>query len=501
MPQQTRFACVVCMTMVLIIVIGGERELGAQLTGVGAPFAVSTPLTLTPSPVVAMSTSGDFVVVWSTDAGSGNFDLFARRFDRTGTALGSEFAVNTITGGQQIDPSVAFVGTGGDFVVVWGGQDSNYGGIRGNVFDDNDTRLFAQDVVINATEQGDQLRPAVAGLDSGFIVAWEHLPLGADSEIRVQTFGANGIAIGSEGSAVTTSSASSPDLDAADDGSFAVVWAEAIGLGDSDIFARRFSSAGSPVGAAIPVNTFKTGAQTWPRIQVGGDGKFVVAWNAGSGSLPNFQRFDSSGGKIGGEELAVEQPPTTPNPGFIDPALVADGSFATVYFGPNAVGAFHLSALLFDANGNVIDSNPADANLDSFIVHDPADPANQQTTATYPRIATDGCGLYVVAYGNNGRSSVAIAPHAAARLLTSGPSCVTTTTLPSSGPTCGDPDDSGSTKVGDALLALRAAVGFGTCALCLCDVDGSGTVSATDALLLLRAAVGIIVPFSCPPCS
>jgi hypothetical protein len=53
----------------------------------------------------------------------------------------------------------------------------------------------------------------------------------------------------------------------------------------------------------------------------------------------------------------------------------------------------------------------------------------------------------------------------------------------------------------DAFIALRAAVGVGECAACICDVDASSTIVATDALSLLRVAVGIESDLACTPCA
>ncbi|MFN2375942.1 MAG: hypothetical protein ABR538_05350, partial [Candidatus Binatia bacterium] len=65
---------------------------------------------------------------------------------------------------------------------------------------------------------------------------------------------------------------------------------------------------------------------------------------------------------------------------------------------------------------------------------------------------------------------------------------------------CGDATLDGEIAAGDALLALRTAVGTATCDLCICDVQGSGTVTATDALLILRFAVGQMVLLDCAAC-
>ncbi len=68
-----------------------------------------------------------------------------------------------------------------------------------------------------------------------------------------------------------------------------------------------------------------------------------------------------------------------------------------------------------------------------------------------------------------------------------GPSCVR----------CGDMDSDGAVTASDALAALRAATGTGTCALQVCDVDGSGDVSATDALKILEYALDPAVSMTC----
>jgi hypothetical protein len=68
---------------------------------------------------------------------------------------------------------------------------------------------------------------------------------------------------------------------------------------------------------------------------------------------------------------------------------------------------------------------------------------------------------------------------------------------------CGHPvSGSASSPItaSEALFTLRAAVGIGSCATCLCDADGSGAVTATDALIILRAAVGQPVTLACPLC-
>jgi len=76
----------------------------------------------------------------------------------------------------------------------------------------------------------------------------------------------------------------------------------------------------------------------------------------------------------------------------------------------------------------------------------------------------------------------------------------TTTTLPG-GDRCGFPTSDGEKPAAsDALYVLQASVGTTPCELCVCDVNNSGNVATGDALIILRAAVGFGTEFNCPPC-
>lgn len=63
---------------------------------------------------------------------------------------------------------------------------------------------------------------------------------------------------------------------------------------------------------------------------------------------------------------------------------------------------------------------------------------------------------------------------------------------------CGDANHDGKIRSGDALLALRTAVGTAVCSLALCDYTGDGKIASSDALAVLRKAVGQAVLAKCP---
>jgi hypothetical protein len=81
---------------------------------------------------VSVDASGNFVVVWRSEArdGAGN-GIFGQRYDGAGVPLGAEFRVNTYITGDQGEPSVA-AEPFGNFVVVWHSpQDGSSTGIFG----------------------------------------------------------------------------------------------------------------------------------------------------------------------------------------------------------------------------------------------------------------------------------------------------------------------------------------------------------------------------------
>jgi len=62
---------------------------------------------------------------------------------------------------------------------------------------------------------------------------------------------------------------------------------------------------------------------------------------------------------------------------------------------------------------------------------------------------------------------------------------------------CGDANADGKITAGDALQALRGAIGTSECALSVCDWSGNGELTASDALSILRRAVGHEVTSQC----
>ena len=76
----------------------------------------------------AMDKTGDFVIVWQDLLSDGDgYGVYARSFNASGSATGTEFLVNSYTTDAQGFPAIAIDGSG-DFVITWGSnQDQGIG--------------------------------------------------------------------------------------------------------------------------------------------------------------------------------------------------------------------------------------------------------------------------------------------------------------------------------------------------------------------------------------
>jgi Ca2+-binding RTX toxin-like protein len=89
---------------------------------VGAEFRVNTYTTSSQeTPTIAALAGGGFVVAWSSNGQDGSFfggGIYGQRYDATGNKVGTEFQMNTNSGGDQSLPALANIGNG-EFVATW----------------------------------------------------------------------------------------------------------------------------------------------------------------------------------------------------------------------------------------------------------------------------------------------------------------------------------------------------------------------------------------------
>ena len=347
-------------------------------------------------PAVSGDADGNFVVVWQSISQDGSAEgVFGQRLDRLGQSRGAEFAVNTYTTADQMEPAVA-VDASGRFVVVWESsiQDGSGFGVFARRYDALGIPLGLSEFRVNAQVTSHQRRPDVAyAADGTFVVVWDSLGQDGDGYgIFGRRFDASGGALGAEFlvNLVTTGAQTWPAVAINADGSFVVAWT---GGGTPRIFARRFDASASPLGPEFQVNSYITGFQASPDVAVDATGRFVVVWSlyAGDGSRYGVsgRRFDANGNPLGLDfTVNVHLPDDQRMPSVVrDPS----GPFVVMWQSYAQDGANDgIFARRFDASGGAMG--------DEFRI-------NEYTTGAQarPALASLGAERFVVAWQSYGQ--------------------------------------------------------------------------------------------------
>ncbi len=264
---------------------------------------------------IAMDADGDFVVVWESEGTSfdGSWDVYARRFDAMGRALGDEFRVNSTTPENQLNPSVA-MDDRGNFVVAWAtsGQDFSF-------FND----VYAQRYDRFGVPQGAEFRVnlndlpgafplppsrfeinptvAMAGPSGRFAIAWEVVVaqqngVATDTVIAGRTFAADGGNASAEirldtnvgsGGGDQFRVARNPQMVYSDQNELMIVWEAYSGNAQDgyDVFYREFTDTMAQQATGRVNLPLFTGHQVNPSIAVDADGDFAIVWDGNGGTV------------------------------------------------------------------------------------------------------------------------------------------------------------------------------------------------------------------------
>lgn len=254
---------------------------------------------------VANDADGNYVVVWNGYNGS-NSEIYARLYNASGTALATEFVVNTTTTGVQKTPGVA-MDADGNFVVVWvsDGQDGDGYGIYGQRFNAAGAAQGTE-FLVNSFTTNDQFQPAVAmDVNGDFVVAWTSFAQdGNQNGVYGRLFSSAGAPQGTEflvNADYTTGQQQDPSVDMDDAGNFIIVWDGASAADSYGIYAQQFASSGAASGANFQINAVLTDIQSNPSVAKDADGDFVVVWSSRNAYIAAkystvARRFDETGG-------------------------------------------------------------------------------------------------------------------------------------------------------------------------------------------------------------
>jgi hypothetical protein len=257
-------------------------------------------------PSVDMAADGRFVVSWhsfSQDS-AGSYGTYARLYAANGTPVTGELQVNTTTVGNQYSPRVAMDDSGA-FVVIFHDESSNAGDLLGQRYNAAGVAQGGNFLINTDTTVAHGFSDiSVDGLTGNFVVVWTGTDGGAEG-VYGRRFSATGTAFGGVFQINTSvNTFFDAKVSVASDGSFAVAW-DADTAGSTNVMARRFAANGTALTGEIVANTYLTGRQYWGDVASAPDGRFVVAWESdlqdGSAGGVYTQVFDASGNKIGAE--------------------------------------------------------------------------------------------------------------------------------------------------------------------------------------------------------
>lgn len=294
------------------------------------------------TPAVASHSAGSFVVVWQTAREPGAAvptQIRARRFAADGAPQGADFVINSTTTGFHGSPAVAVAPNGG-FVVAWLNfldfftPDSF--DIRARRFAADGTPQGA-DFMVNTHLPGRQVEPAVAVLGNGeIVIAWEGPgPASidvADVDIQARRYSSAGTPLGAEFrvNSFTTGPQAGAAIAALPSNGFLISWSgESAGSDDSfgSVQARRFGSGGAAQGPDFQVNTFVDRRQHKPAVAVNAGGASVIAWQ-GEESGGSDHALASAHAQLfaaGGANAGAEVQANTTTAGSQDEPAVAAG--------------------------------------------------------------------------------------------------------------------------------------------------------------------------------
>jgi hypothetical protein len=265
------------------------------------------------TPDVAADASGNFVVVWDSSGSAGSdadgSSIHGQRYNSAGVPVGAEFQVNTYTTGQQFFPAVAIDGAGSS-VVVWSsdgsaGSDTSPNSVQGRRYDASGTPLGSQ-FQVNSYTTGSQSSPVVSADAVGnVVVSWSSL-FGSGSDqgthsVQAQSYDPTGAPIGGQFqvNTYTTGGQYNQAVTATTPGAFAIVWRSEFGDGtdpNQTIQGQRFSIGTSTTSTSTTSTTSTTTTSTVAALLILGK---------------KFQIRDPSGAEANRKVLALAKETST----------------------------------------------------------------------------------------------------------------------------------------------------------------------------------------------
>jgi hypothetical protein len=342
--------------------------------------------------------NGNVVATWRTDLGGG--DIRAQILSPAGAVIGSEFAVNTLTAGNQTINTVAAL-PGGGFVIAWATDffqiADQRGRIEGQIFSAAGARTGGEfnfeevnPVSINRPEElSIAAHPDGSFALSSFYASRSTQP-GFDSSTTIFTrpISAQGaVGVGVQVATGPTASATPFVIGLLDSvslttGNFIVSYTLDMGQGPR-VSSRVFQPPAQPLSAASPVSNEAAFEHSLAALPNGG---FIIARRVAPQTL-KVSQFDAAGAAVGSDIVIGTGAASSLG-------VLTDGRIAVAFEGPGAAGGGDrdIYAATFTLAGTV----------SAITLVNQATAGNQ----TAPRLEATSGGGFIVLWNDGGTGDV-----------------------------------------------------------------------------------------------
>ncbi|MFN8578522.1 MAG: pentapeptide repeat-containing protein [Candidatus Sericytochromatia bacterium] len=253
------------------------------------------------------------------------------------------------------------------------------------------------DFLVNTYTFSEQKRPSLATDSNGnFVVTWFGIGTGdSNGGIFARRFSSDGTPIDTSDFLVntyTTGLQANPSVAFDSSGNFIITW---VGQGTGDtsygIFARRYSSGSTlnPIDTnEFLINSYTTGVQQSPAVAFNASNGFIVTWSdSGLGDSSGIfaRRFNSDRTPIDTNDIIVNTY-TTGSQQIPAIAVKPSGEFVITWHGAGNGDSFGVFARRYNSNGTPLDTN-------QFLVNN-FTTNNQQN----PSVAIDSTGNFIITW-------------------------------------------------------------------------------------------------------
>lgn len=308
---------------------------------------------------MAGDSKNNYYLAWS-EAANNNSDVFVQRFKNTGAALGAAILVNVDDPAlpkAPLDYAPAVAALPNGFVVAWVRSippGATTSGIAPEIwarrFDSAGKALGVPIKVSTGVVKGtapDICVPQGAGPAIAWTSIDERRPFEPSHEgVSLRQLTTAGVVVGTAERQIVTPTADTASAAVAcgKGGVFALAYElDQKGVTDqSDVYVQRFSKTGTLAGGAVRVNTTIAGRQTAPEISYDNKGNFVVVWASSSTAQDAVlaRRFSAAGAPLSTAFVVHQTDQASHRPSLPDVAHVGTGGGFVVVWQEGAGAGF-----------------------------------------------------------------------------------------------------------------------------------------------------------------